>query len=123
MEILSINKNLIKNAFKQLMGSIIRLALRNGVNYLDFSQLCKWLYVDIAANEYGIKGRKTNISRISLITGLDRKEVKRITELEPEQVDQIGQQPDKLSRILSHWFDADDYTDESGQPRELLFEG
>jgi len=123
MELLTINKALIKKAFKQLMGAIIRLALRNGVNYVDFSQLCKWLYVDIAANEYGIKGRKTNISRIALITGLDRKEIKRITELEPEDVDQIGQQPDKLSIILSHWSDADEYTDAAGQPMELMFEG
>ncbi len=116
-------KSLIKNSFRQLLGAIIRLAIRNGLNYLEFSAICKSLYVDIATKEFGIKGRETNISRVSLMTGLDRKEIKSIRELKEKDVDNSGKRPDKLASVLSHWFDGRDYIDEQGRPIELPFTG
>ncbi len=114
-------KSLIKSSFRQLLGAIIRLAVRNGLNYLEFSAICKSLYVDIATKEFGIKGRETNISRVSLITGLDRKEIKHIKELKEKDRDANNQRPDKLASVLSHWFDGEYYTDDKGHPIELPF--
>jgi len=106
-----------------LLGAIIRLAIRNGLNYNEFSIISKSLYVDITTQEYGIKGRETNISRVSLMTGLDRKEIKRIRAQGEAQLDDMGKRPDKMAAILSSWFSLDGYTDKSGQPIELEFEG
>jgi len=70
----------ISNSFRMLMKPIIRIMLRNGVTYKSFMSLCKALYVEVA-EEYGIRGRPANISRIAILTDLDRKEIKRIQNL------------------------------------------
>ena len=66
---------------KSLMRPIIMLLLRNGVTYKEFALLCKSIFVEAAAADYGIRGRPTNVSRIAVLTGIDRKEVKRIRDL------------------------------------------
>lgn len=116
------SKSIIKYAFRQLLAAIVRLAIRNGLSFVEFSNISKSLYVDIATREYGIKGRETNISRVSLMTGLDRKEIKRIREERECEAD-TAKRPDKIAAILSSWFASADYTDEYGQPLELVFEG
>ncbi len=106
-----------------MLGAIIRLAIRNGLNFTEFSNISKSLYVDIATKEYGIKGRETNISRVSLMTGLDRKEIKRIRESSESELDAMGKRPDKMAAILSDWFSLEPYVDQEGKPIELAFEG
>lgn len=110
-------------ACRRLLRPVIRLLLRHGVMHRDLSEICKELYVDIASSDYGLQGRPTNVSRTALLTGLDRKEVKRLR-------NQLGGQPsetphrrsqDRLSRVLSGWHQDPDFTDE-GRPRELRIE-
>ena len=50
---------------KQLVAAVIklllplaRILLRNGVSFSTFSDHAKWVYIDIAAKEFGIAGRK-----------------------------------------------------------------
>jgi hypothetical protein len=117
------SRSIIKSAFRQLLGAIIRLAIRNGLNFTEFSNISKSLYVDIATKEYGIKGRETNISRVSLMTGLDRKEIKRIRVMGESQLDAMDKRPDKMATILTNWFTLESYTDQNGLPTELLFDG
>jgi hypothetical protein len=59
----------------QLMRPLVRLLLRRGVSFKAFSDLVRWLYVDVAKEEFGISGRKQSVSRVSVVTGLTRKEV------------------------------------------------
>ncbi|MEA3232214.1 MAG: DUF6502 family protein, partial [Thermodesulfobacteriota bacterium] len=52
----------------RLLRPLVRILLRNGVSYRTFSDLAKWVYVDVASKEFGIKGRKQSTSRISVVT-------------------------------------------------------
>jgi len=65
-------------AILRLLRPLVRVLLRNGISYSGFADLAKWVFVDIAAKEFGVPGRKQTDSRISVITGLTRKEVARI---------------------------------------------
>lgn len=114
-------KKIILEAFRQMLGAIIRLALRNSVNYTEFANLTKALYVEIAAKEFGIKGRETNVSRISMMTGLDRKEVKRIKDMADDQAIITTSTPDKMTAILNEWHQNSMYTDVKNEPKVLDF--
>ena len=117
-------KSLIIKSFCLLIGGIVRLALRNGINFKEFSNLCKTVYVDIASQDYGIEGRPTNLSRIALMTGLDRREIKRISDAIQNQDDISNpKSPDKMSKILAGWFSDETYLDPQGTPLELPAEG
>jgi len=70
----SITKTL-NNAILKLLRPLVRILLRNGISYHVFSDLVRWVYVDVAFKSFDIPGRKQTSSRVSVITGLSRKEV------------------------------------------------
>jgi hypothetical protein len=113
-------------ACRAALRPLIRILLEHGVMHKEFIALSKEIYVDVAMRQYGLRGRPTNDSRVALLTGLDRKEVARIkkslgqrdgTELEPPR------RQDRIARVLSGWFQDQDYLDAHDTPRVLSLEG
>lgn len=115
-------KTLISRSIYQLLGSIVRLGLRNGLTYKEFSSITKQLYVRIAAEEYGLQGRPTNMARIALMTGLDRKEIKKIMSLLGEHYDEMPEAPDRMSNILTTWHENPIYLNKK-EPLEISIKG
>ena len=75
-----INENVLK-----ILRPLVRVMIRNGVSVGSFEELVRKAYVDEAFT-MGEKNRlKTTISSVSAQTGLSRKEVKRLHELEAAQ--------------------------------------
>lgn len=60
-------------------------------------------------------------SRISMLTGIHRKDVKRLRAPEPEN--QEKRSCSAAALVISHWATAPDYQDASGCPRELSRKG
>ena len=106
-----------------LLRPLVRLLLRNGVPYRTFSDLAKRVYVDVATEEFGIPGRKQSKSRVSILTGLSRKEVLRVKRLPGS--DDLGalQRYNRAARVISGWVRDRIFTNESGDPVDLPFEG
>ena len=73
-------------ALVRMLRPLVRLLLRRGVSLKSLYELLKWLFVDVAAEEFGPSGRHRAVSRISAMTGLTRKEVARLISL-PESRD------------------------------------
>lgn len=109
---------------KSLMNPIIKLLLRNGVTYKEFALLCKSIYVEAAAEGFGIRGRPTNVSRISVLTGIDRKEVKRIKDVLQENSLAVEAQThqDRITRLLTAWHQDPEYS-VNGQVNLLPIDG
>ncbi len=118
-------KDHVVSALRKLLEPIIMMLLRNNVSYKEFTTLCKTIFVEVAARDFGIRGRPTNVSRIAVMTGIDRKEVKRIKDLiqENQLASDAQQSQDRLTRVLSAWHMDSDYLDERGQPLTLLADG
>ena len=118
-------KQHVTASIRSLMKPIIMLLLRNGVTYKEFATLSKSIFVESASEEFGLRGRPTNISRISVLTGIDRKEVKRLKDalLSNETAEASARSMDRFSRILSAWHQNPDYLDQNRQPRLLEVEG
>lgn len=110
---------------KSLMKPIIMLLLRNGVTYKEFALLCKSIFVEAAAQDYGIRGRPTNVSRIAVLTGIDRKEVKRIKDMLQENTiaQEAQSSQDRITRVLTAWHRDSEFCDDSGIARTLPIEG
>jgi len=109
---------------RTLLRPIASLLLKCGMTWREFSVISKTIFVDIAGREYGIRGRRTNISRVSILTGISRKEVRRQRELldgEPE-IDLPNKTTD-ATRLLSGWHQDQSFLDENGQPRVLPLHG
>lgn len=119
------SKQAVVSALRKLLLPVVRMMLRNGVTYRDFASLSKNLFVEVAASDFGLRGRPTNVSRIALLTGIDRKEIKRIKDLLQVHyaVNHTQRKTDRMTRLLSAWHQDAEFVDRSGQPRLLPREG
>jgi hypothetical protein len=101
---------------------VARFLLRHGISFSEFSEVSRMAFVEVAGTDYGIRGRPTNISRVSAMTGIGRKEVSRLRRLKaeyPENSPRVELSP--LSDVLQRWFTDPDFLDSKGQPRRLPY--
>ena len=124
-DVMSTPKDTALAACRQLMEPIIGILLRNGVTHKDLVAICKQIYVQVASEEFGLRGRQTNLSRVAMLTGIDRKEVSRIKESlnNPRDGEHNQQHQDRLTRLLSAWHQDADFCDEGNHPLPLSIEG
>jgi hypothetical protein len=111
------------DACRAMLRPIVRMMLRNGIPWRAFAELGKSVYVEVAGSDYGIGGRPTNASRVSLLTGLTRREVKRQRDLLAGQVVRAPEKTHNAMRVLEGWFKDPDYLTEDGRPRPIRRDG
>jgi len=110
-------------AVLRLLRPLARILLRNGVSFSTFSDLAKWTYVDVATQEFGIEGRKQSTSRVSVITGLSRREVMRVRKLPRPDVTASTERHNRAARVIAAWRREGDFLDAQGNPALLPMEG
>jgi len=93
------------------------------MTYREFADISKSAFVEVAGEEYGIKGRLTNVSRVSLLTGISRKEVKRQRELLEQPDEQPAGKTTDATRVLSGWYQDSDFLNDDGHPLVLPLDG
>jgi len=113
----------ILGAFLVVLRPMARILLRFGIGFREFSEIGKTAFVDVASSDYGLRGRPTNISRVAVMTGLTRKEVKRLRDNIESGEDRLAVKTTPLCEILHKWHAEDDYLDHLGRPAELPFTG
>lgn len=116
-------KQQVLDAFLLVMRPIVRILLRYGIGYREFLEVTKTAYVDVASSDFGLRGRPTNISRVAVMTGLTRKEVKRLRDRIESGESRITVKTTPLADVLHHWHAQADFTDQHGRPLDLAFSG
>lgn len=110
-------------AFRGIFRPVAGILIRAGVTWREVVDLGKTTYVDVATQDFGIRGRPTNVSRVSILTGLTRKEVSRIRKLLAEPDTEVVDSMNHATRVLTGWFTDEEYATADGEPRHLEAEG
>jgi len=110
-------------AILRILRPLVRVLLRNGVSYNGFADLAKWVFADVARKEFGVPGRKQSDSRISVVTGLTRKEVARIKGIDAPDDTEAEQQYNRAARVIGGWLRDRRFNDRNGKPAILPFDG
>jgi hypothetical protein len=113
----------ILGAFLVVLRPMARILLRFGIGFREFSEIAKTAFVDVASTDYGLRGRPTNVSRVAVMTGLTRKEVKRIRDKLSSGEDRLSVRTTPLCVILHRWHAEEDFLDQQGRPAVLPFGG
>jgi len=113
----------ILSAILLVLRPITRALLRAGVGYREFSEIAKTAFVETATSDYGLRGRPTNISRVAVMTGLTRKEVRRIRTKADASEQTVVMKTTPVSQILHRWYTDDEFLTDSGIPKDLEFDG
>lgn len=117
----------VKDGFLAALGvvlePVIRLMLKGGVTWKEFSELSKSKFVDVASAEFGIRGRPTNDSRVAILTGLDRRDVRRLRRAAAAAETPAQGYVSKPSQVLAAWHHDADFLGADGQPLPLPLDG
>ena len=116
-------KAVIRQSCRILLRPIASLVMKCGMTWKEFSDLSKSVFVETATEEFGIRGRPTNISRVSILTGISRKEVKRQRILLQTPAALFSAKTSDATRVLSGWHQDPQYLDSSGAPLPLSESG
>jgi hypothetical protein len=110
----------LMQAARRILRPLVRILLRNGIPSNALTELVRKTYVDVADEEFGIEGKRQTVARISVITGLNRKEVSRLRGLEPlNQDDAVWW--NRAAHVLGSWLRDDEFLDRKGDPLDLPF--
>ncbi|MDZ7922532.1 MAG: DUF6502 family protein [Marinagarivorans sp.] len=118
------SKALIEAALGNLLEPIVAMLLRNGVTYQEFISFSKDTFVAVAQRDFGVRGRPTNSSRISAMTGIDRRDVGRIKEAlaDNANITRVRESQDRMSRVVRGWYEDKSFVSSEGQPQLIALE-
>ena len=105
-----------------LMGPLVRILLRQGISFAEYSEVAKAVYVEVALKDFKVSGRKATRTRIAVMTGLTRKEVKRVIDEAIKERYELKTSFNRLTRVLVGWHTDPDFTGPYGMPLELQYE-
>lgn len=113
----------LATATHKLLHPLIRIFLRNGKAARSFYDLVKQAYVDLAREEFGIHGKKATVSRIAILTGLTRKEVKALLAQPLTRDGPMEEEYNRAARVIAGWLKDSRFSDGHGHPAPLPLEG
>lgn len=104
---------------------LIRILIRNRVEFNSFISICKELYIDEAENYINqtSDNSRGKISSIAHKTGLDRREVSKYLKNPTTKSDLIENSRSREAVILEHWTHMEPYCDSNGQAIPLKRSG
>ena len=110
--------DIVVQAIRGILRPLVRFMLSQGLTYTILTDLLKSIYVEVALNEFKLEKKRQTDSRVSLLTGVHRKDVKRLSEMleadapPPENVT-LGAQ------LVAKWVGQPPYVDQKGRPISL----
>jgi len=118
------SKKALFTALFKLMRPLVKLLLRYGVSHSEFVEALKRIYVSVAESEqeFRVEDRKQSVSRISVLTGLNRKEVSRIQALPSDEEFEVTTH-NRAAQVVDGWLRGSAYQDSNGEPIDLSLGG
>ncbi|KPJ97959.1 MAG: hypothetical protein AMJ60_09860 [Desulfobacterales bacterium SG8_35] len=107
----------------KLLRPLVRILLRYGVSFGEFAEMARWVFVDVADKDFSIGGRKQTVSRISVITGLNRKDVTRLKKINIHDDKDGPAGINRAGRVIFGWVRDKTFHGSKGVPAVLPLEG
>lgn len=102
----------------RLLRPLVRLLVRAGITFPAICDLLRELYVNVAEYDFALPGKSQTDSRVSLLTGIHRKEVARLRGA-GAPVSSVPAAVSRTSNILARWVASPAFTDADGKPLPL----
>lgn len=105
-------------ALRRVLRPLIRLMLSHGIRFQTFCDLVKSTYIHVAEEEFRLDNKEQTDSRISLLTGVHRRDVKRLRN-ESLAASSLSLQASMSAQLLAMWSGRPEYLDSQGLPLPL----
>jgi hypothetical protein len=108
----------LQTPIARILRPLVRLFIRSGMTFPGLADLLRELYVNVAEHEFALPDKEQTDSRVSLLTGIHRKEVRRLRGA-GAPVSATPAAVSRASRIIARWLAAPEFTEADGRPRPL----
>lgn len=98
---------------------VARFCLRRGIKLQDFLESAKFAFMRAAQEELAKEGSELNVTRLSVMTGIHRPDVRRLLKGSEERK---GPKAVPI-RVLGQWQKSQNFKTKGGKPRSLSAEG
>lgn len=116
------DQKLFSSVFK-LLRPLVKLLLRNGVPFNVFSDMARHAYVDVATKEFTLPDRKQTLSRVSVLTGINRKDIAKLHKRPHPLENDVISHLNRASRVVNAWLTDSQFQDVNALPNPLPIEG
>lgn len=106
-------------ALRQALRPLVHLMVARGITFAYLSELLKSLMVEVAASDFRLNGKASSDSRVSLLTGVHRKDVFRLRHTAAADDEKTPSVVSLGAQLVAQWLGKPDYQDQQGQPRAL----
>ena len=106
-----------------MLRPLARLLMSHGVAYGTFAEIARKAFVEEGFDYVARSGKRPTISNVSALTGLSRKETKRLRELELGADNDSSARYNRAVRVISGWVRDSRFHDSRGEPADLPLEG
>lgn len=110
----------LRLAVRMMLKPLVKLLISQGVSHGDFSDAAKDVYVEVAIRHFE-RSKKLNQSRVAILTGLTRKEVKNVID-RSMSAEPHNKNYSRPSRVLAGWHSDPKYIGPYGVPLEVPYE-
>ena len=106
-------------ALRKIFRLIVKYMIAQGITFPAVTQLLKSLYVEVANKDFPLDERRPTDSRVSMLTGIHRGEVKRLTEDSSAAIDEVPTAVSIGAQVVARWISDTKYLDSDGNPVPL----
>ena len=106
-------------AVRHVLHPLVRLLLAQGLTYPWLSDMLKGIFVDVADRDFQLAGKRQTDSRVSLLTGVHRKDVRRLRDEDGDRSSRMPPAVSLGSQLVARWVTTPRYLDEEGMPIPL----
>ncbi len=106
-------------ALRRILRPLVKLMLAKGITYVYLIDLLKEVFIEVGNKEFNTNKQTSTDSYISLLTGVHRKDVKRLRNTIDPQNSTIPENVTFGARLVSLWTSDTRYLDDNNQPKPL----
>jgi len=113
----------LESALYRIFTAVARVALKRGLPYDAVAEVAKRAFLDVAYREFTIPGRKQSASRVSVLTGIHRKEIARVLAAPDPEDRETSSRVTCAAAVVAGWRRDRAFADRRGTPAALPFDG
>jgi len=116
-----VNADVLLRACKRILRPLIKAMIAHGITLPAVLSVLKQVYVEVAVDSFGLDGKPITDSRVSMLTGVHRKDVRTVRERGVPAT-----APPGLSvgaTVVGRWLGDPRFVDAAGKPRALARAG
>lgn len=112
------SEDTLQNTLIRVLRPLVKLSLASGLNFTAFSAILRRLFIEVAEDDFALPAKQQTDSRISLLTGIHRKDVSRLRG-QRVTVASLPAAVSQTARIIALWLADPRYCEEDGQAKPL----